>query len=77
MQLAGPEDLTITQAAAVFSEGAKRPLQLQVAVIDSHVVGGRIRIGVLQGQEDFQLAISIRVRIEENVVEFSKLRCDL
>ena len=30
VQLAGPADLTITQAAAVFSEAARRPLQLQV-----------------------------------------------
>jgi len=34
LQLAGPEDLTIRQVAAVFAEAAKRPLQLQVDPVE-------------------------------------------
>ena len=35
LQLAGPEDLTIHQVAAIFAEAAKRPLQLQVGPEES------------------------------------------
>jgi uncharacterized protein YbjT (DUF2867 family) len=34
LQLAGPEDLTIEQVAAAFSEVAKRPLTVQVAPVE-------------------------------------------
>jgi uncharacterized protein YbjT (DUF2867 family) len=45
VQLLGPEDLTIPQAAAVFAEAAKRPLQLQV-VPDAQMAGALVGYGM-------------------------------